>query len=52
MWGTDWTRAVALLTYRQGVEAFRVNDRLSESDREALMAGSLRRIYEWAPSSP
>ena len=24
MWGTDWTRAVALLTYKQGVEAFRV----------------------------
>jgi len=24
MWGTDWTRAVGLLTYKQGVEAFRV----------------------------
>ena len=24
MWGTDWTRAVRLLTYEQGVEAFRV----------------------------
>src|SRR5690606_22037740 len=23
MWGTDWTRAVGLLTYAQGVEAFR-----------------------------
>ena len=31
MWGTDWTRAVALLTYKQGVEAFRVTDRLSDS---------------------
>ena len=29
MWGTDWTRAVALLTYEQGVEAFRVTNRLS-----------------------
>jgi L-fuconolactonase len=26
MWGTDWTRAVGLLTYEQGVEAFRVTD--------------------------
>ena len=27
MWGTDWTRAVRLLTYEQGVEAFRATDR-------------------------
>lgn len=27
MWGTDWTRAVKLLTYQQGVDAFRVTDR-------------------------
>ena len=39
MWGTDWTRAVGLLTYKQGVEAFRVTDRLSDSDRAALMGG-------------
>jgi L-fuconolactonase len=50
MWGTDWTRAVALLTYQQGVEAFRVTDRLSDSDRAALMGETLRRVYQWAPS--
>jgi L-fuconolactonase len=50
MWGTDWTRAVALLTYEQGVEAFRVIDRLSDSDRTALMGETLRRIYKWAPT--
>ncbi len=49
MWGTDWTRAVALLSYEQGVEAFRVSDRLSDGDRAALMGESLRRIYRWAP---
>ena len=49
MWGTDWTRAVALLTYQQGVEAFRVTDRLSDSDRAALMGETLRRIYDWSP---
>jgi L-fuconolactonase len=48
MWGTDWTRAVGVLTYEQGVEAFRVTERLSESDRASLMGGSLQRIYNWA----
>jgi len=47
MWGTDWTRAVGLLTYQQGVEAFRVTDRLSDSDRTVLMGGALQRIYNW-----
>jgi len=50
MWGTDWTRAVALLTYKEGVEAFRVTDRLSDSDRAALMGGTLQRVYGWSPS--
>ena len=45
MWGTDWTRAVALLTYKQGVESFRVTDRLSDSDRAALMGETLQRVY-------
>ena len=49
MWGTDWTRAVRLLTYEQGVEAFRVTDRLSDSDRATLMGGTLSRIYGWTP---
>jgi L-fuconolactonase len=47
MWGTDWTRAVGMLDYRQGVEAFRVTDRLSDSDKAALMSGTLRRVYNW-----
>jgi predicted TIM-barrel fold metal-dependent hydrolase len=50
MWGTDWTRAVALLTYEQGVEAFRVTNRLSDSDRAALMGETLQRVYKWSPS--
>jgi predicted TIM-barrel fold metal-dependent hydrolase len=50
MWGTDWTRAVALLTYKQGVEAFRVTDRLSDGERAALMGETLARIYKWSPS--
>jgi len=50
MWGTDWTRAVGMLTYEQGVEAFRVTDRLSDSDRALLMGDTLQRVYNWAPS--
>lgn len=50
MWGTDWTRAVALLTYKQGVESFRVSDHLSDSERAALMGETVRKVYNWSPS--
>ncbi len=50
MWGTDWTRAVDVLTYQQGVEAFRVTDRLSDSDRATLLGETLRRVYRWTPN--
>ena len=50
LWGTDWTRAVKVLTYQEGVEAFRITDRLSDSDKAALMGESLTRVYNWAPS--
>jgi L-fuconolactonase len=52
MWGTDWTRAVALLSYQQGVDAFRLDHRLSASDRAALMGGTLQRVYDWWPAKP
>jgi hypothetical protein len=32
LWGTDWTRAFAVVNYEQAVEAFRRTDRLSDSD--------------------
>jgi L-fuconolactonase len=50
MWGTDWTRAVKLLTYQKGVEAFRVTDRLSDGDRAKLMGETLMRVYNWSPA--
>lgn len=50
LWGTDWTRAVELITYQQGVEPFRITDRLSDSDRAILMGGALQKIYKWAPA--
>ena len=50
IWGTDWTRAVNLLTYAEGVEPFRLTDRLSDGDRADLMGRTLRRIYNWSPT--
>ena len=51
LWGTDWTRAINMVTYEEGVEPFRLTDRLSDSEREALMGGSLQKVYGWVPSS-
>lgn len=51
LWGTDWTRAVELITYEQGVEPFRATDRLSDSDRAILMGGALAQVYDWAPET-
>jgi L-fuconolactonase len=48
--GTDWTRAIKLVTYQEGVDAFRSTERLSDSDKVALMGASLTRVYRWAPS--
>ena len=50
LWGTDWTRAVNLVTYAEGVDAFRVTEVLSGSDRAALMGGNVARIYDWRPA--
>ncbi|WP_167529393.1 amidohydrolase family protein [Bradyrhizobium macuxiense] len=52
LWGTDWTRATALLSYGQGVDAFRRSTRLSESDLAKLMGDTLSRVYNWAPREP
>ena len=51
LWGTDWTRATAFLSYAQGVDAFRSSPLLTDSERAELMGGSLTRIYRWSPSS-
>lgn len=50
LWGTDWTRAAAVLSYEQGVEPFRVTDRLTNTDRATLMGGACAKAYGWSPS--
>lgn len=49
MWGTDWTRAVHLITYQQGMEPFRLTDQLSDDERARLMGGTLSSVYGWQP---
>ena len=50
MWGTDWTRTITFLTYRQGVDAFRFADRLSETEKATLMGATLSEVYKWKPT--
>ncbi|MCB1742682.1 MAG: amidohydrolase [Gammaproteobacteria bacterium] len=49
LWGTDWTRAYAVVDYPQAVEPFRLTDRLSDDERAMLMGGACARAYAWSP---
>jgi predicted TIM-barrel fold metal-dependent hydrolase len=49
LWGTDWTRAYAVVNYEQAVEPFLRTDRLSESERAMLMGGACAKAYGWVP---
>ncbi|MFZ9194433.1 MAG: amidohydrolase family protein [Burkholderiales bacterium] len=50
LWGTDWTRAFAVVNYEQAVEPFRLTDRISASEREMLMGEACARAYRWKPT--
>ena len=49
LWGTDWTRTFDLINYEQGVQPFRLTDRLSDSERAMLMGGACAKAYGWTP---
>jgi predicted TIM-barrel fold metal-dependent hydrolase len=49
LWGTDWTRAFAVVNYEQAVEPFRRTDRLSAGERAMLMGGACAKAYGWLP---
>ncbi len=49
LWGTDWTRAFAVVNYEQAVEPFLRTDRLNEAERAMLMGGACARAYGWSP---
>jgi predicted TIM-barrel fold metal-dependent hydrolase len=50
LWGTDWTRAFAVVNYEQAVEPFLKTDRLSDSERAMLMGGACAKAYGWSPT--
>jgi predicted TIM-barrel fold metal-dependent hydrolase len=49
LWGTDWTRAFAVVNYEQAVRPFFETKRLSESERAMLMGGACAKAYGWKP---
>ena len=49
LWGTDWTRAFAVVDYEQAVKPFLETDRLSDSERTMLMGGACAKAYGWSP---
>jgi len=49
LWGTDWTRAFAVVNYERAVEPFFKTTRLSESERAMLMGGATAKAYGWSP---
>lgn len=51
LWGTDWTRAFAVVNYHDAVEAFRLTDRITDEERSMLMGGACAKAYGWAPAT-
>jgi len=49
LWGTDWTRAFAVVNYEQVVEPFLKTVRLSDTERVLLMGGACAKAYGWSP---
>lgn len=49
LWGTDWTRAFAVVNYEQAVKAFLETKRLSHDERAMLMGGACAKAYGWLP---
>ena len=49
LWGTDWTRAFAVVNYEQATKPFLETKRLSDSERAMLMGGACAKAYRWSP---
>ena len=52
LWGTDWTRAFAVVNFEQAVTPFLETDRLSTTERAMLMGGACAKAYNWSPRKP
>ena len=51
LWGTDWTRAHAVVNYENAVTSFLETDRLTDDDRAILMGGACAKDYGWLPKN-
>ena len=49
LWGTDWTRAFAVVNYENAVKPFLETKTLSDSERAMLMGGACAKAYGWSP---
>jgi L-fuconolactonase len=49
LWGTDWTRAFAVVNYENAVKPFIETTRLSATERDMLMGGACAKAYNWSP---
>ena len=49
LWGTDWTRAFAVVNYENAVKPFIETKRLSDGERAMLMGGACAKAYGWSP---
>jgi predicted TIM-barrel fold metal-dependent hydrolase len=49
LWGTDWTRAHAVVNYEQAVVPFLETDRLSADEKAILMGSACAKAYGWSP---
>ena len=49
LWGTDWTRAFAVVNYENAVKPFLETKTLSDSERAMLMGGACIKAYGWSP---
>tara|TARA_Y100001968_G_scaffold320046_1_gene352465 strand:+ start:600 stop:1442 length:843 start_codon:yes stop_codon:yes gene_type:complete len=48
MWGTDWTRAVKFVSYRESVDCFLDSSPLSLNEKAQLMGKTVDNIYGWS----
>jgi predicted TIM-barrel fold metal-dependent hydrolase len=49
LWGTDWTRAFAVVNFEDAVKPFVETKLLSDSERAMLMGGACAKTYNWSP---
>ncbi len=51
LWGTDWTRAHAVVSYEHAVRPFLETDRITADERATLMGGACAKTYRWSPKA-